>query len=84
MKTRVLPAVKADHLQDYNESTKGDFNPEIYIFHAKKNNKQIDTIAYDIVNEADSLKFDQNTVISVLSSSSVLIISENLLSVNTA
>lgn len=66
VKARVFLEAKTTDMQDYIKRTKGDFNPDLYIFHAGANDlplyKENCEVSDDFVNVAESLKFDQNTV----------------------
>ena len=52
---------------DYIKPTQGDFNPDLYLLHVRANdlssNKSPEQISLDILNLANSLKLDNNTVI---------------------
>ena len=50
-------------MEDYVKPTKQGFNPDLYIFHAGTNDLSLHKKNFNgIVNVAESLKSDQNTV----------------------
>ena len=59
VKTRVCPAAKTEDVKDYIKTTKRDFDPDLYIFHAGTNDLYLDKpdaeIATDIMIVVESL-----------------------------
>ena len=64
---KVRPFLSAKTMLDYIRPTKRDFNPDVYLLHVGTNdlstNKSPEQISMDILNLANSLKLDNNTVI---------------------
>ena len=67
MKVRPFLSAKAIDMVDYIKPTQRDFNPDVYLLHVGTNdlssNKSPEQISLDILNLANSLKLDNNTVI---------------------
>ena len=67
MKVRPFLSAKTIDMFDYIKPTKRDFNPDVYLLHVGTNdlssNKSPEQISMDILNLANSLKLDNNTVI---------------------
>ena len=67
VKVRPFLSAKTIDMLDYIKPTKRDFNPDVYLLHVGTNdlssNKSPEQIPMDILNLANSLKLDNNTVI---------------------
>ena len=67
VKVRPFLSAKTIDMLDYIKPTKRDFNPDVYLLHVRTNdlssNKSPEQISMDILNLANSLKLDNNTVI---------------------
>ena len=67
VKVRPFLSAKTIDMLDYIKPTKRDFNPDVYLLHVGTNdlssNKSPEQISMDILNLANSLKLDNNTVI---------------------
>ena len=67
VKVRPFPLAKTIDMVDYIKPTQRDFNPDVYLLHVGANDlsskKFPEQISLDILNLANSLKLDNNTVI---------------------
>ena len=67
VKVRPFVSAKTIDMLDYIKPTKRDFNPDVYLLHVGTNDlpstKSLEEISMDILNLANSLKLDNNTVI---------------------
>ena len=67
VKVRPFLSAKTIDMVDYIKPTQRDFNPDVYLLHVGTNdlssNKSPEQISLDILNLANSLKLDNNTVI---------------------
>ena len=67
VKVRPFLSAKTIDMLDYIKPTKRDFNPDVYLLHVGTNDlsssKSPEQISMDILNLANSLKLDNNTVI---------------------
>ena len=67
VKVRPFLSAKTIDMVDYIKPTQRDFNPDVYLLHVKTNdlssNKSPEQISLVILNLANSLKLDNNTVI---------------------
>ena len=67
VKLRPFHSAKTIDVVDYIKPTQRDFNPDVYLLHVGTNdlstNKSPEQISLDILNLANSLKLDNNTVI---------------------
>ena len=67
VKVRPFLSTKTIDMVDYIKPTQRDFNPDVYLLHVGTNdlssNKSPEQISLDILNLANSLKLDNNTVI---------------------
>ena len=67
MRVRPFLSAKTIDMVDYIKLTQRDFNPDVYLLHVGTNdlssNKSPEQISLDILNLANSLKLDNNTVI---------------------
>ena len=67
VKVRPFLSAKTIDMLDYIKPTKRDFNPDVCLLHVGTNelssNKSSEQISMDILNLANSLKLDNNTVI---------------------
>ena len=67
VKVRPFLSAKTIDMLDYIKPTKRDFNPDVYLLHVGTNdlfpNKSPEQISMDILNLANSLRLDNNTVI---------------------
>ena len=67
VKVRPFLSAKTIDMLDYIKPTKRDFNPDVYLLHVGINdlssNKCPEQISMDVLNLANSLKLDNNTVI---------------------
>ena len=67
VKVRPFLSTKTIDMLDYIKPTKRDFNPDVYLQHVGTNdlfsNKSLEETSMDILNLANSLKLDNNTVI---------------------
>ena len=67
VKVRPFLSAKTIDMVDYIKPTKSDSNPDVYLLHVGTNdltsNKSPEQISLDILNLANSLKLDNNTVI---------------------
>ena len=67
VKVRPFLSAKTIDMLEYIKPTKRDFNPDVYLLHVGTNdlfsNKSPEQISMDILNLANSLKLDNNTVI---------------------
>ena len=67
VKVRPFLSAKTIDVLDYIKPSKRDFNPDVYLLHVGTNslssNKSPEQISMDILNLANSLKLDNNTVI---------------------
>ena len=66
VKVRPFLSTKTIDMVDYIKPTQRDFNPDVYLLHVGTNdlssNKSPEQISLDILNLANSLKLDNNTV----------------------
>ena len=66
VKVRPFLSAKTIDMVDYIKPTQRDFNPDVYLLHVGTNdlssNKSPEKISLDILNLANSLKLDNNTV----------------------
>ena len=66
VKVRPFLSTKTIDMVDYIKPTQRDFNPDVYLLHVGANdlssNKSPEQISLDILNLANSLKLDNNTV----------------------
>ena len=67
VKVRPFLSAKTIDMVDYIKPTQRDFNPDVYLLHVGTNdlssNKSPEQISLDILNLANSLKLDSNTII---------------------
>ena len=67
VKVRPFLSAKTIDMVDYIKPIQRDFNPDVYLLHVGTNdlssNKSLEQISLDILNLANSLKLDNNTVI---------------------
>ena len=67
VKVRPFLSAKTIDMVDYIKPTQRDFNPDVYLLHVGTNdlssNKSPEQTSLDILNLANSLKLDNNTVI---------------------
>ena len=67
VKVRPFLSAKTIDMVDYIKPTRRDFNPDVYLLHVGTNdlssNKSPEQISVDILNLANSLKLENNTVI---------------------
>ena len=67
VKVRPFLSAKTIDMLDYIKPTQRDLNPEVYLLHVGTNdlssNKSAEQISLDILNLANSLKLDNNTVV---------------------
>ena len=67
VKVRPFLSAKTVDMLDYIKPTQRDFNPDVYLLHVGTNdltfNKSPEQISLDILNLANFLKLDDNTVI---------------------
>ena len=72
VKTRVFPAAKTEDRKDYIKSTKRNFHPDLYIFHAGTNDLTLDKpvaeITTDIINVPESLQSTHSNISYAISS----------------
>ena len=67
VKVRLFLSAKTIDMVDYIKPTQRDFNPDVYLLHVRTNdltsNRSPEQIPLDILNLANFLKLDNNTVI---------------------